>query len=491
MSSISISKKWSFLPQGVAFIFFVQLFSTTSFAVLYAALVLYMKQQLNLSSQTANTLTGVYFAYNFGLHLLAGFLGGRFFSYRNLISIGLVFQMIGCFILSHPTMQALYLGLTGMLIGTGTITTCINMTLSQIFQPGDQRRETAFFWNYSGMNIGFLLGFTMTGYYQLSVNYSHLFLSAAAINFIALFCVVVGWKHLADRSTLLTTYGKKGRCIWFALGCLILLLLIPALYFLLRHVSLSDHIVLAFGVIMYLFILYQALRHKNEERFKLLSFFFLLLAALMFFIIYQLAPMGVTLFSQYNVDRHVFGFLVPPGWLPNINSIVIIIGGPLLAVFFSRLRKKGSSITVSHQYAVGLLIAAIGSFMLPLGIKYANALGYVAFSWIFVYYVLQALAELCIGPIGYSMVGLLIPKRLQSIMMGTVLLNSGVAAVLASYFSVFAGGKTDSSNPLITNVSYNHIFITIAWVTLVLSVVYFLLIPILKKWINSTSVVSN
>ncbi|MCX7125336.1 MAG: MFS transporter, partial [Gammaproteobacteria bacterium] len=149
------------MPNGFSSLFFTQLFSTISFAVMYATLVLYMKQQLHFSSDQADLITGVYFACNFALHLLSGYLGGRLFSYRGLVVTGIFFQLIACLFLSHGTLQTLYWGLACMLIGTGTMVTCLNMLVSQLFRSDEvEKRQTGFLWNYSGMNLGFILGFS-------------------------------------------------------------------------------------------------------------------------------------------------------------------------------------------------------------------------------------------------------------------------------------------------------------------------------------------
>src|SRR3990167_7439005 len=127
MNQLQAKRRFLNMPPGFGAIYFTQLFSTISFAVLYASLVLYMKDQLHLSAATADLITGVYFAYNFALHLLSGYLGGRFFSYRGLVVNGIGFQLIGCVILAQNRMASLYWGLACMLIGTGTMVTCLNM----------------------------------------------------------------------------------------------------------------------------------------------------------------------------------------------------------------------------------------------------------------------------------------------------------------------------------------------------------------------------
>ena len=208
------------MPRGFGALYFTQMFSTVSFAVLYAALVLYMKEQVGLSTSQANLLTGIYFAYNFGLHLVAGYIGGRFFSYRALVIVGIIFQSIGALILSFGTTTALYWGLACMLVGTGTMVTCLNMLLSQLFEPQEiQRRQTAFLWNYSGMNLGFMLGFTLTGYYQLNMHYGTLFLITAAINLFALAILFTQWQAMRDKKTTLSTLPtQKSRLFHYAIG---------------------------------------------------------------------------------------------------------------------------------------------------------------------------------------------------------------------------------------------------------------------------------
>ncbi|OGO95481.1 MAG: POT family protein [Coxiella sp. RIFCSPHIGHO2_12_FULL_44_14] len=476
------------MPKGFSALYFTQLFSTISFAVLFATLLLYMKEQVHLSTTEANLITGVYFAYNFALHLLSGYLGGRFFSYRALVVNGIIFQLVGCLILAHGTMTSLYWGLAFMLIGTGTMVTCLNMLLSQLFQPEEiQKRQTAFLWNYSSMNIGFILGFTLAGYYQLHVNYTLLFLITAANNILALGILCTQWKQLRDHNTFISRANHKERWGRYAVGISIVLLLTPLLHTLLQHARISDALVLTTGVVMVVTLLVIALRHTGAERKKLFAFFILLMSAQIFWMIYQLAPMSLTLFAVDNVKLQLWNFSIAPGWIQNINSVTIALGAPLLALFFAWLRrKKQSSVSLPLQYSSGLTLSSLGLLILPIGIALGHH-GYMAFGWLFLTYVLQAIAELLISPIGYAMVGQLVPMRWQSLYMGTLLLNTGVAAVLASFFSNYAVGTSGSSNPLITNPSYSHAFSQLGWWTLGVALILLLLTPLINRFINSSS----
>src|SRR5262249_19514455 len=153
------------IPEGTAALFFIQIFSTLGFAVLYSTLVLYATRHLHFSAKEASAIMGVFGAFNYGLHLFGGYLGGRVLFNPDLVVGGMVLQVLGCGSISLGSMAAMYWGLGLFLTGSGLNVTCINMMLTQRFAPEDQRRESAFLWNYAGMNIGFFIGFSVAGHY--------------------------------------------------------------------------------------------------------------------------------------------------------------------------------------------------------------------------------------------------------------------------------------------------------------------------------------
>ncbi|TMJ94093.1 MAG: peptide MFS transporter, partial [Alphaproteobacteria bacterium] len=71
----SFKRLFSAAPEGTAALFFIQIFATLGFAVLYSTLVLYATKHLQLGVKAATTLMGVFGAFNYGLHLFGGYLG--------------------------------------------------------------------------------------------------------------------------------------------------------------------------------------------------------------------------------------------------------------------------------------------------------------------------------------------------------------------------------------------------------------------------------
>ncbi len=471
--------------QGTRTLFFIQIFSTLSFSVLYSTLVLYATKGLSLNADTAIAITGSFVAFNFFLHLLGGYIGGRFLSYRLLFASAMVIQTLGCVILSLTSLESLYWGLAIFLTGCGLNVTCVNCMVTQLFEPHDKNREAAFLWNYSGMNVGFFIGFTISGILQLHQNYSLLFLFAAGSNVVTFLITLFSWNTLKDVGTHLchTAKSKKFRLGLVGMGLIVALAF--ALRWLLNHSHFSSEFILIAGVLMLLVICGITFQERTKEaRKKMWAFVVLSLAALIFWTLYQMAPMGLTLFVLHNVDRNVLGFEIPPQWLMNINTAIIIVGGPLLAHLSKKLRAKGHVIRIPVQFSLSLILIGIGFAILPLGIHFASAKGISGFSWVIVSYVFQSVGEILISPIGYAMIGQLIPSKLQGLMMGTWLMIVGVAATLSNYFSQMSFNKKELLDPLKTNPTFSDTFNLLGWSACLAGVILFCLYPFLKKLIQ-------
>jgi len=147
------TKYRNLIPRGIGGLFLIQMISIFAFSILYSTLVLYITHSLQLNDSLSTSIVAAFFAINYVLHLLGGYIGGRWMSNRCLLFIGLCFQMIGCLLISFPGMNTLFWGLSSFVMGTGLSTTCISCMITQIYEPNDKRRETAFILNYSGFNI--------------------------------------------------------------------------------------------------------------------------------------------------------------------------------------------------------------------------------------------------------------------------------------------------------------------------------------------------
>ncbi len=357
---------------------------------------------------------GVFGAFNYGLHLFGGYLGGRFLSNRNLFVGGMASQVIGCACISFGSLAMFYIGLAFFLTGSGLNVTCINMMLTQRFTPEDPRREGAFLWNYAGMNVGFFVGFAVAGYFQGTESYASLFIFATLGNFIAIVLALASWKTLTDRNTPLLEVTAKQFQLRLLAGIAIVLGCVPAVWWLLQRPDGTETLIKGICGAVGLTLLYLTIRHPDRrERRNMTAYLILAVGSLAFWSLYQMAPSGLMLFAVHNVDLLVGKMEIQPQWIQNINTVCIVIGGPLLASAFTGMRARGWRIDIPKQFATSLILMALGFLILPVGIKLAGVDGRSAFVWLFMSYVLQSVGELLISPIGYAMIGKLAPKQYQ------------------------------------------------------------------------------
>lgn len=477
---------WNRLPQGVVPLFFIQVFATLSFSVLYSTLALYMTGKLGLSIKLANSVTGIFVALNFTLHLLGGYCGGRFFSNRALFCFSMFAQIVGCILLASINVAYLYYGLATFLIGCGLNVACVNCMLRQRFKPQDQRRETVFLWNYAGMNIGFFTGFSLSGYFQLSQNYQRLFLLSSLGNLVALFICLYCWHSLADHETVYSRLSRQKKRQASLVGILVILCMPLLLSQLIHFANWANKLVLFTGGLMLAVACWLAFQQNvMDAQKKMLAFVVLMLVSTVFWMLYQNGPMGLTYFIDNNVDLNWLMMTIPPQWFQNINTLSIVIGGPLLSSLLNHLRSRGIPINIPVQFAWALLLISLAFIILPVGIISANSVGLVAPGCIFLSFILQSAGELLIAPIGYAMVGALIPNSLQGVMMGMWMLSTGVGAILSSYSSNWMMGGQDSISPVLTNSSYSRVFLELGLIALVAALLVFILRPRLCKWIEN------
>jgi POT family proton-dependent oligopeptide transporter len=159
-----------------------------------------------------------------------------------------------------------------------------------------------------------------------------------------------------------------------------------------------------------------------------------------------------------------------------------VLGGPLFAALFTRMRARGWRIDIPQQFAASLLLMAVAFLILPLGIKLAGD-GKSAFAWLFWSYVLQSIGELLIMPVGYAMIGKIAPKQYQGIMMGSWMLVTGLASLFAGDFSGMIPNPTGTTAAA-TNAGYAKLFAELGAGSLAVGIALVVLIPFLRKLIT-------
>ncbi|WP_252580585.1 peptide MFS transporter [Legionella lytica] len=475
------------MPQGIIALYFVQAFTTFSYATLYSSLALFLTKQLQLEHRLSNSIVGLFLALNYVLQLIGGLLGGRLLSNRALFLLASLIEILGLFALATCSTSLLFLSLSMFLVGCGISFTCYNNMLTQRFSSEDERRETAFILSYAMMSIGFCAGYTLSGFFDYTNQYQGLFYIAILMDALTIFFILRYWSVLADITTPLAQVNASRRLRNNLIGAVLTLCCIPLLMLFFKATELSNNLVITISSLMFLAILYLGVRQKYpKDKERIMAYLLLALVSVLFWMIYFTGPMGVILFIKNNTDRHLLGYEVATQWLLNINPLVIIICAPILSLTISSLQTR-FNFSVSVQFACGFILLGLSFFALACGIYFSRPDGLISLSWVIFYFIFQGISELLIAPVGYAMIGRIAPLHLQGLMMGSWMLVAGAAASLSHYFANEMV-KNQAHTPNLANESYLPIFEQLGIWALAGAVFLFLISRKIKTFINQAVV---
>lgn len=268
------------------------------------------------------------------------------------------------------------------------------------------------------------------------------------------------------------------------IGLLLIASMLPLLHQLAVKAEGANNFIIFLGAIALIFLVMMTLTQASlKAKKKLIAFMILMAAGLIFWTLYQMVPMGITLFIVKKVNCEFFGIKVAPQWLQNINTAVLIIGGPLMSALLTRFREKGMKVSVPLQFTIALILIGLGYAILPIGISQAGH-EQVSLNWIIACYLLQSFGELLISPVGYAMVGQLAPSNMQGVLMGTWMMVTGVAATFSNRFShmMLAGNESSASS---AHDNFSFVFSILGFSAIVAGILLYYLSPFVSKLMDN------
>ena len=204
-----LTRRFAKAPEGTAALFFIQIFATLGFAVLYSTLVLYATKHLHLGVKEATTLMGVFGAFNYGLHLFGGYLGGRFLSNRKLFVGGMALQVIGCACIATGTLAAILRRPRSLPHRQRPQRHLHQHDADAALHSGGSAPRRSFPLELRRHECRLLRRVQRRRLFPSHREYSSLFIFATLGNFVSIILVLFTWKTLADRNTMLLDATPK------------------------------------------------------------------------------------------------------------------------------------------------------------------------------------------------------------------------------------------------------------------------------------------
>jgi POT family proton-dependent oligopeptide transporter len=210
---------------------------------------------------------------------------------------------------------------------------------------------------------------------------------------------------------------------------------VPVIAFFLQNNVLFSMALPIIGLLAASYLMYQAVISTPKERNQLFVIFALMFFQATFFSLFEQAGSSLSLFTDRLVDRTLWGVTIPASQYQSLNPFFIMTLGPLFAILWAKLSVRGLNPSPPLKFIYALLTVALGFVVLLFGMKYPSASGFISPIWIVLAYLLHTVGELCLSPIGLSMVTSLSPARIMSTVMGIWMLSLAFAQYLAGFFS--------------------------------------------------------
>ena len=342
--------------------------------------------------------------------------------------------------------------------------------VGQLYPDGDKRKDSAYTIFYMGINAGAFLAPFVCGYLGEHVDFKWGFLCAGIGMLLALVIFfftkdkyVIGpdGRQLgaapnksisvppatASDGTIGDIVPKKsGGFSGQQLGILIggIIILFSLLHFV-AGVDIWGSLIYGMTVVgPFVIITDKSLTKLEKDR--LWVIIIIMLFVVFFWMCFEQAGASLTFFADEATNRHIFGWEMPASFFQSFNAGFIIILAPILSAIWVRMANRGKNPAAPFKQSLGLAFLAIGFLFISFGTKNIPASGASIF-WLTGLYFLHTVGELCLSPIGLSMVNKLTPARFTSLMMGIWFLAIATGNKLAGAMSSLYPDPKSATHP--------------------------------------------
>lgn len=442
-------------PKGLSTLFFTEMWERFSYYGMRALLVLYLTSELQkggfaFTRDNALEIYGVFTALVYLAPLLGGLLADKLLGQRKAIYIGGFLMILGQTTLSisqfgdmETRVFWLLTGLGFLVVGNGFFKPNISAIVGRLYSDTDPKKDSAFTIFYMGINLGAFFSPIIAGTLGEVCGWSWGFLSAAIGMVAGMAWFFSQGKNLhgaglppgrvfdQNKRWQLTARDRLDVCAYvFGSATFVV-----AMIFLWSNISdvVKDTLLWSLAVVgatALLAIIIKNTRGRNEWN-KVLVIVVLCFFNIFFFAGFEQAGGTLNLFAEENTARDTFFGLIPASLFQAINPVFIILIAPVFSVLWSWMALRGKEPNTPVKFGLGLLFLGFGFWVMSMAASASSGGNLVSPMWLVSVYLLHTVGELCLSPIGLSMISKLSPQRIVSVMMGFWFACSALAQYLA------------------------------------------------------------
>ena len=480
-------------PKQLWYLFFSEMWERFSFYGMRGMLVFFMVDQLLLNEVDANLQYGATQAFVYAFTFIGGIFADKILGFRKSLFWGGLLMIVGSFILALNPKEFFFIGIGFNIIGTGFFKPTISTIVGNLYKPGDSRTDAGFSLFYAGVNLGALLG----GYLCIAIGKGALFQSYIPSNlswnvafgisaiFMVVSLVTFEWTKkslgLIGISPLLKFEPKKRKTFEF-ITYLSSLALIPIIILMVSNSQYTDVFMFIIGPCSLLYLFYEMRNFSLNENKKLMAALIFILFSIFFWAFFEQSGGSLSLFAANNLNDSIAGIKLDPNGVNNsANSLFVIIFASLLGVFWIWMNSRKIEPNTIVKFGLAFIFLALGFYVFYYTKFFADVNGRTSlnlfpFGWFIITF-----GELCLSPIGMSIMTKLSPQKTQAVLMGMWFL----ASAYGQYFAGLLGANIASASEKATNLEKLYIYADgykqLAIYALILGVILIVVSPLVKK----------
>ncbi len=472
-------------PKQLWALFFSEMWERFCFYGMRGMLTFFMVSQLMMDEKVANLQYGATQAFVYAFTFIGGLFADKILGFRKSLFWGGLLMITGSIILAIDPKQFFFLGIGFNIIGTGFFKPNISTMVGSLYKDGDSRRDAGFSLFYSGINIGALLGGYACIYLGKNYSWNLAFGLAAIVMTISLLTFVFTQKSLGPIG--LSPFKNVNDGVnrkWYDYAVYAgSLAIIPVIMTMVAKTEYTDWFMYIIGPCTLLYIVYEMLKCSTEEKKKLLAAMVFIIFSIFFWAFFEQSGGSLSLFAANNLNNTLLGsiHLDPNGVNNAANSLFVIIFSSIVGLLWVWMSKRKIEPNTVIKFGVGFLFLALAFYIFYTNRFFANAQGMTSLDIFTLAYFVITLGELCLSPIGLSIMTKLSPRHLQGVMMGMWFLASAYGQYAAGILGAGMTAPGENATALEKLNSYTSGYQQLAIYALIAGIVLIAISPIVRK----------
>ena len=447
-------------PKGLYLLFATEMWERFNFYGMRAILSLFLGQALLFGDQDAAIIYGGFLGLCYLTPMLGGFVSDRYLGNRNCILLGGGTMAIGQLLLFFSAASyssnlelarmIMWIALLVLIFGNGFFKPNISSMVGSLYKKGDNRLDSAFTVFYLGINLGALfgnficatVGDVKSGDVRDLSSFKWGFLAASfammigTLVFLFLknkYIVTPDGSPIGDKPGVAKEHApgeesEKAHFTKASIGiCGGMIVVLTFLFHILsynadavKHNPIKEWLypfIYAAGLSL-AFLIVTDKTITKVERSRIFVLYIVSFFVIFFWACFEQAGSSLTFIADQQTDLNLFGWQMQPSQVQNFNAFfIIVLAFPFSWLWIQMARKNVDPIAPVKQ-AIGLLILSLGYYILSRQVKGLENSAKIGVIWLGVMYLFHTMGELCLSPIGLSLVAKLAPKRFSSLLMG-------------------------------------------------------------------------